>query len=320
MNEKLKEKYIEARLKKFDSVDTVKQAFKKFEKYEEKFNKDLCMFDVLEINYAYRDIQSRSFESLSNIHSQILGYATWCIKYGKRNFKDELKGYKTNYYAALHTDDIHRMMDNVEANRIITRKELLDKCKLLPNASDAFILLCLFEGIKGRDYSEIREIIWDDFKGNVLTIHPGRISELYGDIIPDERQLTVSNELLNYANKARTETEYKTLVNININTPLSVEPYIVKRTQRAYNTGIQPKLTRRIVEILNYKRERSDPELSASDIRNSGKVYYINKLIKDTKKDAYSVVFGNEYQEVCVRFDDNIQRQTFWNKYHTKLI
>lgn len=28
MNEKLKEKYIEARLKKFDLVDTVKQAFK----------------------------------------------------------------------------------------------------------------------------------------------------------------------------------------------------------------------------------------------------------------------------------------------------
>lgn len=320
MNETLKKKYIETRSKKYESTDTIAQAFKKFEPYEEDFNKDLCMFDVLEIHKAYTGIHSRSFESLSNIHSQVLAYATWCMSYGKRYFKDELKGYKSNYYAALHTDDIHRMMGNAEANRIITRKELLDKCKRLPNASDAFILLCLFEGLKGKDYSEIREIIWDDFKGNKLTIHPGRISDLYGDIIPPERTITVSDELIYYADKARKETNYKALVNISVLTPLSTEPYIVKRTQKASNCDVQPKLTRRIVEILSYKKDIDDPDLSASDIRNSGKVYYLNQIIKQKKKDSYSVVFGSEYQEICERFDDNIQRQTFWNKYQSRLV
>lgn len=318
MNEQIKEEYLKT--KQF--ANNVRALFKRMESIEEDNNKDLCMFNIIEITEAYKKLDMKSFEMLSNFHSQLLAYSEWCLKNGKRKYK-ELDGCKINNYSAIHSYDLHAIMNDKETERIISREQLLDMAKELPNPSDAFILLCLFEGIKGNDYSEIREIKWDDFKGNILKIVPGRIKELHGSIIPSPRDIEVSDELILYANKSRftsiyhplTDGDGQVVYDSDIITELSEENFIVRRTEKARKASKQPKLTRRIVAILAYTQH---PELSSTDIRNSGKVYYTKKECERENISAEDFVLkGDNFSRINERFNDQTQRQTFWNKYHS---
>jgi len=312
MNE-IKQKYLE--LKKATKSDVITRAFTKFAKYEDKYKKDLSLFTIKEILDTYIALEFTSFELLSNINSQLNAYTEWCLSYGKHHY-EELKGLKINNYSSIHTNELHALIGNIEADKIITREELLEMAKELPNPSDAFILLCLFEGIRGRDYSEIREIKWEDFNGNKLHIVPGRIPKLYEGVnVPSERFITVSDELIAYADKCRFRTYYTPLIDTEKITELADEDFIVKRTKKARDWNKQPKLTRRIVEMLKY----IGADISASDVRDSGKVYYINDICKKHNIKGKDVVFGSYYHDICLRFNDNIQRQTFWNKYNSKL-
>ena len=315
MNENIKSAYLIYRNKSFKYSDTIERVFRKLSVKEDEYGKDLCMFNVKEIVESYEFIQTTSFNSLSNINSQILSYASWCLK-NRKQFP-ELTEYKKNNYESIHSDDIHAIVGTEEASHIITRKQVLDMAKQLPNASDSFILLCLFEGIRGKDYSEIREIKWEDFNGNMLTLTAGRLEDFYtkDDVIPKPRTIEVSDELIYYANKARFGTMYTPLMDTENMTELADENFIVKRTEKARNCHKQPKLTRRVVEMLNYVSDG----LSAADIRNSGKVHYV---IENSKKKCISCkdyVFGEGYNDLCKHFDDTTQRQTFWNKYNSVL-
>ena len=159
MNE-IKQKYLE--LKKATNSDVITRAFKKFAAYEDKYKKDLSMFTIKEILDTYIALKIDSFDLLSNMNSQLNAYTEWCLSYGKYHYP-ALKGLKINNYSSIHSNELHALIGTKEADKIITREELLDMARKLPNPSDAFILLCLFEGLRGRDYSEIREIKWEDF-------------------------------------------------------------------------------------------------------------------------------------------------------------
>lgn len=313
MNEEIKEKYLE--VKKANKSDVITRAFTKFAKYEAKNKKDLCFFTIKEILDTYIALEINSFDLLSNMNSQLNAYTEWCLSYGKHHYP-ALKGLKINNYSSIHTNELHSLLGTKEADKIITRQELLDMARKLPNPSDAFILLCIFEGLRGRDYSEIREVRWEDFKGDKLHIVPGRIPQLYENVnVPSERFITVSKELIDYANKCRNRTDYRPLINLDKRTELIDEGFIVMRTKKARDWNTQPKLTRRIVEALSYVGSN----LSASEIRNSGKVHYINEVCKKKGIKGKDFVFGPYYNDLCTRFNDNIQRQTFWNKFKSKL-
>lgn len=317
-NEELKNAYLKSREGKYIYSNTIEKIFDRVGKYEEENNKDICMFNTKEILVFYEqyseDYKINSFDYLSNIHSQLSSYAAWCLKNQKSY--PELAEYRKNNYVNVHSDDIHFIIGDREADKLITREELLDMCKEVPNPSDAFILIALFEGLHGRDYAELRELKWTDFDGNTVYIVPGRIPKLYEKVtIPNKRKLTVSDELINYANKCRFNTEYHSLVS-DVITELADEDFIIKRTEKARNCNKQPKLTRRIVEMFNYLGR---PNLTALDIRNSGKIHFINERCKEVGISGKEYVFGKYYSEVGEKFNDNIQRQTFWNKFHSRL-
>lgn len=317
MNNELKDEYISTRESKNTYSNIIKLAFKKSEDIEEEKQKDVCMFNTKEIIELYEHFDISSFDHLSNIHSQLSSYANWCYKTGRKLFPKELSEYKKNCYPNIHSDDLHSIIGNKEAEKILTREEVLDIAKSLPNPSDAFILLCLFEGIHGKDYSEIREIMWEDFDGQTLHICPGRIEQLYTDtIIPQPRTVQVSQELIHYAQLSRFKLDYTPLIDSWRITDLADENFIIKRTEKARNCNKQPKLTRRVVEMLSYNGNKN---ISAIDIRNSGKVYFINKRCEELGISGKDYLFSDYYKEVCEKFNDNIQRQTFWNKYNTLL-
>lgn len=322
MNEELKEKYLDT--KEDEPRRKIELLFGKLEQYEDEIGKDLSCFNVVDISNMYTSLQT-TFDILSNHHSRLSAYTDWVIKEVKK-YKLDIP-VKRNNYALIHTDELHEFAGTKDADGIITREELLKMIKKLPNVSDQFIVLCLFEGIRGVDYSEIREITMDSFKGNTLHIKTGSLHydhDARGNIEsssrrfkrPTERDIQVSDELIELARKASHETEYIPLVGEDYK-PINLvdEPYIIKRTQIARNKGTQPKLTRRIVKIFDYL----GGDLNANKVRNSGKVHYILEKAKELNKSTKEIVFGEEYNEMSYIFDDKIQRMTFWNKFESKL-
>lgn len=213
--------------------------------YESRYGKDVSNFSVDQIIDMYKSMNIFQIETLTNINSQLGNYTQWCLENSLVN--DSQNHYSEFSYASL------RPYVNVShvANGIITKKEFLSYLRKLSNASDKFILLCIFEGIRGVDYSEVRQIKIEDFNGNILHLQGGRIDKL-GDY---DRYIKVSDDLLSLVEEANVEMSYEPYTG-NKPIPLANEGFIVKRTLIAYNKGTLGNFYRRVDNILEAIRTK----------------------------------------------------------------
>lgn len=310
-NEKQKLDYIEDKSTKTKewSQAYLPRLFSKTCPYEKQIKKDVSNFVKEEIIKMYQAMQTYSFESLNNMHSQLSIYADFCVNNGVL---------VENHYKEINIKQIYSLSDKPEVKeRIITREQLLDICRMMPNASDSFIFLCLFEGIKGNDYMEIRQIKKEDinFKEKTIRLRSGKLGGNNEYI----RTVNVSQELLDYARRSAREIEYEPLVGDGIRmVPLSeTDNHIVRQTKRAETQGIPPVFTRRILKMLNF--QDIVPGITATSIRYSGKLHFIKERCSELNIAAYDYVMKDYYLEVEKQYGENIPRSVVWNKYQSLL-
>ena len=262
-----------------------------------------------EIIEMYQSMHAYSFESLNNMHSQLSIYADFCMNNGIL---------VENHYKEINIKQIYSLSDKPEVkDRIITRDQLLEICQMMPNASDSFIFLCLFEGIKGNDYMEIRQITKEDinFKDKTIRLRNGKLGEYKGY----SRTVNVSQELLDYARRSAREIEYEPLVGDGIRmVPLSeTDNHIVRQTKRAETQGIPPVFTRRVLKMLNF--QDVVPGITSTSIRYSGKIHFIKQRSAELGISSYDYVWKEYYLEVENQYGENIPRSVVWNKYRSLL-
>lgn len=182
-NEERKLRYTEIRENSvIIQKDALKRMFTNIEESERRLNKDACEFLENEILAYYKTLGTRSLLSLTNINSQFSTYTDWCL--GKGYVPDG-----QNHYRVLVQKDLEKCINlsAIEAFSI-TREELIDQLRQLPNAREQFLILYIYE-VGMKDISEdLREMTLDWFEGNVLHL-------------PD-RDVTVSDELRHFAEEA----------------------------------------------------------------------------------------------------------------------
>ena len=162
--------------------------FRKVEKYEEDFNKDVCMFAKEEAKTMYIELKSRSVYTLLNNNVILKAYTEWQKHYNKLNID--------NVYESITIDDLRPCVD-AKASKILSREEITEIEEQLLNVTDAAIVECLFQGIAGPSMRDITSLHRDMLDKESKQI-----------IFSDGRVFDISEELCSMLDKAFDEEKY----------------------------------------------------------------------------------------------------------------
>ena len=167
-NANIKERYIEEKTST-TIIDKyfLPNLFKKSEEFELRLNKDVCNFTKMEIADMFKIFGFTSIESVRvNINGYAL-YTDWCMRQG---FVDDSQ----NHFREIDVNYMSKLINvQVRQMKIVDREQTVEWMMALPNPSDQFIFLGMFEGIKGKDYKEFYELTGDDIDvdGHLINIY-----------------------------------------------------------------------------------------------------------------------------------------------------
>ena len=210
-NESIKKRYIQ---EKENSTSTpnnyLERLFDKVKCFEEKYNKDVCCFTAYEIVDFYKTINISSLESLIVLNNHLSLYVQWCLQ---QNLVPDCQ----NHFDEINNDILVECINITSLKKaIITRETLNIWLSGSNNPSDAFTMLCLFEGIKGNDFCEILNLKMSDFSGNKVKLCTGR-------------EMIVSDKLIELAKITDATMEYHAVSKTNLRVyPLEEKGYIIK--------------------------------------------------------------------------------------------
>ena len=288
-NEKRKMQYLEEKRRSASISNNLGDEFRAAERFEEKLEKDLCEWDSPEIIDFYRWHATPYIQALVAINNALEGYTTWCIANGL--VKDN-----QNHYSEIKTAALCECIDYKKlASMIFTRQKLLEDISALPNASDRYMILGLFEGIP--------------FTHNIL--YNTKISDIDTENstiqLSNGRRLSISSELIWMAQRAAAE-----------------EKYINMKTQKEYNlfdTGTiikpimyyQDRFTKEPERVVS-KRFRSCREylgwedVSIPMIRESGRISWLKQKSEESGLPISEVI--SKYRQECEEIFGDIQNIT----------
>ena len=126
-------------------------AVKEYEK-----DKDICTFTTEEVKDFYTSLKTASFMRLTVVDSQLKRYAAWCVE-------KEIIDPQENKIKGFTQEDLMQCTVSQKDN-IISRERLIEEIAILPNISERFLCLALFEGIAGKEYCELTNLKKGDFE------------------------------------------------------------------------------------------------------------------------------------------------------------
>lgn len=296
-NADIKEIYIEKTRESTPTAEVFQRRFfNKAEKYEELWQEDLCNWNMDQIIEFYISLASRTGQTIYNINSIFKKYTNYCISinFTKTSF---------NYYEEINDDVIFKACTNNTAmeERIITRKELMDKIAFFANASDKYLCLALFEGICGAEKSELMNVELQHINGTVITLEPSK------------RELTISPELIVAIKDSCDEYEYS-----GVNDEGVAYTQKFEHTSGAYKNfvvvrrGAQNDKARAISRRL----KKIDPYLTTKALLDSGKIDMCKRLMEE-KHITFEQALKDE--DVVYRYGITKSVKQFVYKYENKI-
>lgn len=303
-NPELKIQYIEEKSKEvIISSNYLECQFNKTCKLEEEFDKDLSNFTVYEITEYYKMLNASSFDTLFVMNSQFSMYTQWCLQ--KNLVKDN-----QNHFLEMTLEHLKDCLNKALVNmKFVTRKTILDWVDQLPNPKDQFVLLGLFEGLKGKDFCELSKLRPENIKGNVATLCTGREIEL-------------SKELLKIISDCVVEDKYYSISGNGTKVmPLLDKGFVIKDYPNARGDVSDFQLGRKIynsiTRILNYFDVGNF--MTANSVTESGKLYMIKKKAKEYGMSCKDYIYSSLIKEVEDKYNTKIVRSIYWLKYEDYL-
>lgn len=304
-NSEIKVQFIEERNKEVILPENyLERQFRKTAEFERKLNKDLSNFTFCEIVEYYKLLNVPSFESLSVMNSQFSLYTQWCLQ---NNLVKDNKNHFLEIKIEIMKSCINKALFDM---KIVSKKTVLTWVDQLPNPKDQFVLLGLFEGIKGKDFLELLRLRPEDIKGNMTTLYNGR-------------KVKISNKLISVINNCIEEDKYYSITGRAIKImPLINRGYIIKDYPNAredvcdFSAG--RKIYNSIIRILNYF---DAGYMTANSITESGKLHMIKEHAKQLGLSNRDYIYSDFIDEVEEQYDCNISklRKSFYLKYEEYL-
>lgn len=194
--------------------------FRRIAPVEAQLGKDLYDFSVEEILGYYKYLLTPSLESLMVMNNQYKLYVAYAIRKGmvrdNQNHYDEIDmpTLNTCVYVGLAT------------SKIISRKDLLDilESSDVENVSDKVIALALFEGVCGKELTELTMLEPTDIdpKTKIAKLHGGRELELSDKLISwcleSADEYVYYNSLNKMGNKSYQKTDSRVIKRLSNST------------------------------------------------------------------------------------------------------
>ena len=273
--------------------------------YEEILQKDLSEFSKAEILKYYGSIKTNSLERLMLINSHFGNYTEWI-------------GSKNNYKKITQPELREQIVDYED--EFITRESLLKMIKKIKNVSNKFLLLGLFEGVCGKQMTEISCVCSDCVKiKDSILINRGE----WLDGKPAKYK-NVSHELYKLALSSIDEYFYLSSDNSYLNYDKQ-DPRALKQMENANQitdkklVEVSPTRYHMIMNRLdNCRKALNNPYITRTGLTNCGRIQLIKDLYSDGNyRDIRECIVDNKdvIEERYGKFS-SIQRFILkWGKY-----
>lgn len=265
-NQELKDKYL-------DDVEPNKRAALKrifLASYEQEKNlgKDLYAFNESELLQLYSFINTTSVNVLYNLHRLVCTYMDLVDPENKQSHTDATQ--------RINKTRLKNYCNKVAQRiRILSKEEVYDIIEQpeFQNNMDKFIVLCLFEGIKGTNYCELLELKSED-----LNMKDGKC---YADLCTG-RTVEISEKLYFIAKLAADTDTYSFIRGeVMIDMPLENTGYIFRRTLNTNGDQHSKGKTLQVRMIRIFKHMGYENQISMKSIFDSGLVDYLGKVAKE---------------------------------------
>lgn len=266
-NAEFKSQYLYESKVRNSNVDlTVDLLFRRIAPTERRLGKDLYNFTVTEILGYYKYLSTPSLESLMIMNNQYKLYTAYALKEGL--VKDN-----QNHYAEIDNNILMTCVNvGWVTQRIITRQELLDilNSSNVENVSDKVIALGIFEGIWGKELSDLTSMKPTDINTETKTIK-----------LLSGREFKISDQLIAWCLESADEYEFFNSMNkVNNKKYLETDTRVIKRLSNSTVDSMHQRhktVNRRLDHLINCT---GCPAFTVHSLKESGRLEMIRNMRK----------------------------------------
>ena len=303
-NAEYKERYIKE--KNSESIvpkGYLENQFKKISLMENKLNKDVSNFTFYEIIEYYKLLNTHSVEFLRVLNSHFSAYTQWCLQ-------QNLVRDGQNHFLEMTSEDYDSCVNKTLFNlKVINKKVIMRWVDELQNPRDKFVLLGLFEGIKGKDFCELANLRPGDVDGNIVNLCTGRkieISDKLKYIIEDCIDETIYYSVSGKEKKTMPLIDRGYIIKDYPNTRDDVSEF--QRGRQIYNS------IQRVIKCIGVY-----PTVNANQIFESGKLDMIKVRSEELGINCIDYIYSKNREEVEEKYDCTIKQKTYIMKYKNYL-
>lgn len=304
-NKERKIAYIEETKEDKKTYEQVMRAtFDNTSKMEYELDKDISIFTQEEITDFYKSLNTTSLERLLVVDNNIKRYSKWCVDKGINDPED--------YHLSNIDINVIKTCTN-ERENIISREELIKEISILPNVSDRFLCLALFEGISGTGYNELIGL-----KMNAFEKHDTEYEYIVH--LPN-RDLGVSEYLVELAKEsAATDRLYMYAEGLSfVEREYQKSDNIIKYVAQSFSESDRAKTIRVQNKLLRIQQYLGNPAISKIGLMESGRVDMIKRLAAQDGQTSYELVIKNHDDEITQRYGKIRVRQRWVDQYRKYL-
>jgi integrase len=288
-----------------NTVNAYGNVFKSSEVIEAKYDTDLCNFNINQITELFQYRNPKTKTSARTVGRIVTKYIDWAITNNLSVYK-KLEDNPLRVSQNFFNDFVPK-----ESTQYLSVDEIKDTIDYLINDQDAVIVALLFNGVQGKQLSEIRNLTKNDINGNekklnVLDDKTGKYRPVYfnNDELNTFKMLKRAYLDTEYIKK-NGEMEYNPRVKDVVEMPSPSEtPYIIKtaKTQGLHygERATQYTIINRIDMMRTLKGlEDYSTKLNTKNIVRSGMIFEAKRLL-DTEGGELD---SNKLKKVCDKFN-----------------
>lgn len=260
--------------------------------YEKMIKKDMSEMNYTEIKEM---LLSGGFSTVNSALNHISTYKSYIEYVGVTS---------SPFYAFDSLIDLAKEVVAKEKNKRYTREELLNMLDELNNIVDQALLLALFEGIKGKSFSELLTLKTNNLSHEENDGVDSYFAKVYDSGTRTERTIKISEHLFKLLHMADKERYYvSNNENENNKTEYNETEFIFKKSKKGKQSN-DLVLDRHFItrKFLFFKDFFGNTYLTADDIVQSGMLHRLHELFLESKKitNKELTIVGNEYNTPMV--------------------
>lgn len=299
-NEEIKNEFIDYAVKEGTSQNiqvVARRYFTTVEAYEQSIDKDLANFTITEIIGMFKYVCTCSLEVIMQMTSLFSRYTYYCKENG-------FVADGINHYDEV-TYDVMKACTNTKRinDSIISRKDLLKLANTLPNPSDRFLILAIFEGLSGKGMSDLITLELSQFKNGKVHLASGRV-------------LTISKELLSFAEESAATYEYYSDKAYNMYYKADDTRILKDFCNTKEDTELDDRGRVNLMNKLARLRRRNENNaLTHGHLVQSGRIHMIQTFMKEDKTKDLRKCLSDHKDEITIRYNKITSQNRFIVKY-----